>query len=282
MSSDFHLHTFVSDGDLEPTAVLAHAADRGVSKLSITDHDALGGYRWREGEVFSEARRLGLELTVGLEMDADLDGLEVHLLGFGVSLDEPALNAHLESVRETRFERARREIGVVNSLLGPGTIREDEIFVPGRETLMKPHFIHPILVKGHFATYEEANGWYRKNVKTGVSVPKPPFAEAVRLIHGAGGWTSLAHPGYYEKSGLPIAARLSDLKAAGLDGVELHYPYHACSPHVFSEAEEAAFLERVRAAAEPLGLRFTRGSDSHTSEDFERAYGSSWARRRPS
>jgi hypothetical protein len=279
MSSDFHLHTFVSDGDLEPSAVLSHAAARGVRQLSITDHDALGAYRWREGEVFTEARRLGLELTVGLEMDADLEGLEVHLLGFAVSLDDSSLNAHLEAVRATRFERARREIGVVNGLLGPGTIQEHEIFVPGRETLMKPHFIHPILAKGHFATYEEANGWYRKNVKTGVSVPKPAFADAVRLIHDAGGWTSLAHPGYYEKSGLAIATRLGDLKSAGLDGVELEYPYHACSPHVFSRADEAAFAEALRAAAEPLELRLTRGSDSHTSGDFERAYGSPWGAR---
>src|SRR5687768_14180809 len=71
MLSDFHLHTFVSDGELDPVAVLRHAAARGVDSLSLTDHDALGAYRWQDGEVFSEARRLHLELTVGIEMDAD-------------------------------------------------------------------------------------------------------------------------------------------------------------------------------------------------------------------
>jgi hypothetical protein len=29
----------------------------------------------------------------------------------------------------------------------------------------------------------------------------------------------------------------------------------------------------LRAAAEPLDLRFTRGSDSHTAADFARVYG---------
>jgi 3',5'-nucleoside bisphosphate phosphatase len=272
--ADHHLHTFVSDGDLDPATVLRLAHERGVTHLSITDHDALGAYRWRDGAVFAEARRLGLELTVGIEMDADMEGLEVHLLAFGLPLDHAELNAHLESVREARFERARREIGIVNDLLGPRTISEAEIFVDGRETLMKPHFIHPILDKGLFPTYEAANGWYKKNVKAGVPVPKPALPEAIALLRRAGGTTALAHPGYYEKAGADMAARLPALAAAGLQGLELDYPYHACSPHLFSRQDEQAFHERMRAAAEPLGLQLTRGSDCHTRADFDKVYGS--------
>jgi predicted metal-dependent phosphoesterase TrpH len=273
MLTDFHLHTFVSDGELDPATLLAEAGARGITHLSITDHDALGAYTWREGAVFGEAERLGLELTVGIEMDADLDGLEVHLLGFDLDLREPALRAHLEAVRVARFERARREIPIVNALLGEGTIREEAIFAPGRETLMKPHFIHPLLDRGLFSTYEEANAWYREKVKAGVPVPKPPLAEAIRLIRGAGGWTVLAHPGYYEKAGVAIVPRLAALAALGLEGVELDYPYHACSPDLFDAAGEAAFIARVRAGGEALGLRFTRGSDIHTASDFEKVYG---------
>jgi predicted metal-dependent phosphoesterase TrpH len=273
MLTDFHLHTFVSDGDLDPAALLAEAGARGITHLSITDHDALGAYTWREGAVFGEAERLGLELTVGIEMDADLDGLEVHLLGFDLDLHEPALQAHLGAVRMARFERARREIPIVNALLGAGTIKEEEIFAPGRQTLMKPHFIHPLLDRGLFSTYEEANAWYREKVKAGVPVPKPPLAEAIRLIRGAGGWTVLAHPGYYEKAGVAIVPRLAGLAALGLEGVELDYPYHACSPDLFDAAGEAAFIAGVRAAGEALGLRFTRGSDIHTASDFEKVYG---------
>ena len=273
MLQDFHLHTLVSDGDLTPEDVLARAAARGVTHLSITDHDALGAYRWKDGVVFGEARRLGLDLTVGIEMDADMDGQEVHVLGLGVRLDDAALNVHLERVRETRFERARREIGIVNGLLGEGTIREEDIFVPGRETLMKPHFIHPILDRGdRFANYEDANAWYRQNVKSGVSVPKPPIAEVIGLIKGAGGWAALAHPGYYG-TGEAMAAKLGELHAAGLDGVELDYPYFSCSPRQFTAAAEQEFVGAVRRAAETLGLRVTRGSDCHTAADFDRVYG---------
>lgn len=273
MLTDYHLHTLVSDGDLEPIALLRAAAARGVGQLSITDHDALGAYAWREGEVFAEARRLGLDLIVGLEMDVDLDGFEVHLLGYAVSLEHAELRGHLGRVRERRSERARLEIGIVNRLLGQGTISESEIFVPGRETLMKPHFIHPILDRGLFATYEEANAWYRENVKSGVAVPKPSLAEAIALIGAAGGWSCLAHPGYYQKAGVDVAARLPALRDLGLDGVELDYPYHACSPHLFDREAERAFVAEIGAAAGSLGLRTTRGSDCHTAADFDKVYG---------
>jgi hypothetical protein len=52
----------VSDGELEPPALRARAAAHGVGRLAITDHDSLGAYRWGDGVVFEEARRLGLEL----------------------------------------------------------------------------------------------------------------------------------------------------------------------------------------------------------------------------
>src|SRR2546425_2333584 len=221
MLTDFHLHTTVSDGELDPSTLLARAKGHGITHLSITDHDALGAYAWNGGAIFAEAKRLGLSLTVGIEMDADLDGLEVHVLGFDLAGDHPALRAHLEAVRAARAERARREIGIVNALLGEGTIAEATIFVPGRETLMKPHFIHPILEKGHFATYEEANAWYRKNVKAGVAVPKPAFPEVLPLLHGARGWAAPAHPRYYAKAGLqgaapPAASRTPGPHSGGL------------------------------------------------------------------
>ena len=178
-------------------------------------------------------------------------------------------------MRLSRWDRARRELEVVAGLLGPEAIREEDVFAPGRVTLMKPHFIHPLLERGRFATYEEANRWFKQNVKTGVSVPKPSLADAIALIQGAGGWTALAHPGYYQRDGYPVTERLAVLRGMGLDGVELDYPYHACSPHQWTLEQERAFVAEVRASAEPLELRLTRGSDSHTADDFDRVYGKS-------
>jgi predicted metal-dependent phosphoesterase TrpH len=270
---DLHLHTLVSDGELDPCGLLEAAASHGITRASIADHDALGAYAWEDGRVFSLARRLGIDLVVGVELDADLDGQEVHLLGYDVRPGSASLEAHLARVQGARFERARREIAIVEGLLGPGSVREADVFIPGRQTLMKPHFIHPLLARGAFPTYEAANAWYRQNVQSGITVAKPPLPAAISLVHEAGGWAILAHPGYYEKSGVPIVTRLAELAGLGLDGVELDYPYHLCSPERFSQADVQGFSLRLGEAAARLGLRVTRGSDCHTRADFARVYG---------
>jgi len=273
MTSDLHLHSYVSDGTLDPAAVLTHAAAAGIQQLSIADHDSLGAYAWEGGRVFGEARRLGLTLVVGLEMDAELAGVEVHLLGYDVQQGDNALTAHLARVTELRRERARREIEIVNRLLGGAAVSEAEILVPWRQTLMKAHFIHPLLEKGFFASYKAANAWYKQNVQAGVELTKPALGQAIELVHSAGGWAVLAHPGYYGREGLVIAPRLAELKNLGLDGVEVEYPYHACSPDAFSVETERALTEELRTVAGGLGLRTTRGSDCHTPADFARVYG---------
>ncbi len=273
MIIDLHLHTLVSDGDLDPCALLDAAAAHGIGRAAIADHDALGAYAWEGGRVFAHARRLGLELLVGLELDAELDGQEVHLLGYDVRREGTPLQAHLARAQEARFERARREIAIVKELLGADSVHEADVFVPGRQTLMKPHFIHPLLARGAFPTYAAANAWYKQNVKSGVMVVKPALADAIRLVHEAGGRAILAHPGYYERDGLPIVARLPELVGWGLDGVELEYPYHLSSPERFSEADVDALRRRLGEAAAGLGLETTRGSDCHSLTDFARIYG---------
>jgi predicted metal-dependent phosphoesterase TrpH len=271
---DLHLHSMVSDGDQDPCALLGQAARLGVTHASIADHDALGAYSWESGRVFAEARRLGVELTPGIELDAELDGLEVHLLGYGVShAGDSPLARHIGATQAARGERARKEIEIVRQLLGADSVRATDVFIEGRQTLMKPHFIHPLLDKGLFPTYQAANAWYKQNVRSGIEVAKPPLERAIALVHSAGGWTVLAHPAYYEKGGVPVVTRLAELAALGLDGVELEYPYEIGSPGQFTRAEREEYTARLREAATGLGLRMTRGSDGHTLTDLRRVYG---------
>jgi predicted metal-dependent phosphoesterase TrpH len=272
MVSDLHLHSIASDGELDPVALLSHAAKWGVSTLSIADHDTLAAYRWGNGAVFEEAERLGLELVVGIELDVLLEGREVHLLGYGVGAQTPTLAAHLSSVREARHERARRELTIVHERFGVGALGEAEVFAPGRDIPMRPHFIRALLAAGRFASYREGQDWFHENGARG-AVPKPEIGRAVSLVHEAGGWAVLAHPGYYWKQGLPILERLEELRRGGLDGVEVEYPYASSSPELFADDETERFLTDLRARADALGLRQTRGSDCHSAGDFDRVYG---------
>jgi hypothetical protein len=273
MVVDLHLHTSASDGELDPVALVARAASHGIRALAVTDHDTLGAYRWQGGAVFEAARRLGVDLTVGIELDVTLDGREVHLLGLGLDLGAAGLAAHLKAVREARRERARLEIALVRERLGPEALAEADVFVPGRESLMRPHLIRPLVERGLFPSYEGGRDWFHAHARTGVTVPKPTLPDAIGMVHAAGGEAVLAHPGYYWKDGFPVLEALPALRAAGLDGVELDYPYRSSSPELFAEADAEGFTAQLRAAGEALSLRFTRGSDAHGPADFERVYG---------
>jgi predicted metal-dependent phosphoesterase TrpH len=138
---------------------------------------------------------------------------------------------------------------------------------------MRPHFIRPLVARGHFATYQRGREWFHANAGAGASVPKPAMAEAITMVHAAGGEAVLAHPGYYWKAGFAILEELAALRALGLDGVELDYPYASSSPELFPDGDAERFTTALRAAADALGLRFTRGSDAHGPADLDRVYG---------
>ncbi len=76
---DLHSHTTASDGALSPRELVREAARRGVRVLSITDHDSTDGL----AEAFEEvARHPPMTLVPGVEINCDLDGGEIHILGY--------------------------------------------------------------------------------------------------------------------------------------------------------------------------------------------------------
>ena len=76
---DLHSHTTASDGTLAPRELVRLAARHGVRVLGVTDHDSTSGVR----EAMDEAQRLAaLEIVPGLEINCDVPGAEIHVLGY--------------------------------------------------------------------------------------------------------------------------------------------------------------------------------------------------------
>lgn len=269
--TDDHLHTTISDGDLSPEELLHYLAPRVGGPIAITDHDTLGAHK--RAAIGELATLLGIQLVPGIEMDATYGTIEMHILGFGMDVTDGPLNAHLGAVAAARLKRAREELAALNHLLGEGAFREEDVFKEGRETLMKPHFIKPLLEKGHFAEYREALAWYKHNVNVETTVAKPDAATALSLMGEAGATTVLAHPGYYVVDhGLDLDRCLAELRAMGLEGVEVDYPYHERSRKLFSPSEAREMVERIRAATVRAGLRQSRGTDCHSQSDLDDSY----------
>lgn len=267
---DLHLHTLVSDGSCTPQQMLAAAHAAGLSRISFTDHDALGAYR-HFGDVFALAHGLGIELVSGIELDTDYLGREIHLLGYGFDLADLPLNRHLDSTREVRKERLTLQLAIINRYFGRTVVDPGKVFIAGRDTLMKPHLVHAMLAQGLFSDYRAAAYWVSQNAQVAVQVPKLPIAAAIAMVVAAGGEAVLAHPGYIAReSEITLESMLFELSALGLGGLEVDYPYLGTAPAFADAASAKAMIMQLRRLARRFKLKQTRGSDAHDTAALEK------------
>lgn len=92
---NFHLHTTRSDGQLEPEQIMQQALDHGLKGLAITDHHCQDAYKdalhWLERHQIEHDR---LTLWPGIEISAELMGIEVHILGYDFDVDADCLTPY--------------------------------------------------------------------------------------------------------------------------------------------------------------------------------------------
>src|SRR3990170_4775383 len=100
--ADFHNHSTASDGRLTPTQLVDMAAGRGVRIFALTDHDSTEGIA---EAMVAAARHPGFFLIPGVELSTDIEGDEVHILGYFAyeTLANPELQAELARFRAGRF-----------------------------------------------------------------------------------------------------------------------------------------------------------------------------------
>lgn len=253
---DLHCHTNVSDGTLTPTQLVELAARKGLAAIAITDHDVLGALP----EAKLAGDRLGVEIVPGVELSTTHGGIaDLHLLGYFVDPDEPRLATRLATFRAVRAARKGR---IIDKLRELGVdVREDEL--PDAESIGRPHIARLLVEKGIVKSIQEAFDVYLAEGKP-ANVPKARIeaAEAIALVHGAGGVAVLAHPGLV-KDGLGLRAA-SELVAAGLDGIEVEHSKH-----------DSDTRRRLRELCQKHGLVETGGSDFHgeNKPDVDLGYG---------
>jgi hypothetical protein len=240
--ADLHLHTTHSDGDYRPAEVVDLARRSGLSAIAITDHDTMCGV-----PAAREAARERIEVIAGVEITAEHHGREVHLLGYFVRTDDPALNEALMRLRDDRRERF---LGMVGRLRDRGVSVDEEDAqlaaagpAPGRRTLAS--MLH---AAGRVGSVREAFArWLADGGPAEIPKTRLPLAEAIGLVRDAGGVSSLAHP-----SAALTLPQLTELRQMGLQAVEAVYPSH-----------RPARSRELRAWAVSLGLAVTGGSDCH-------------------
>jgi hypothetical protein len=240
---DFHSHTNASDGSLDADALLALMRKRGVTLLSITDHDTLRAYDDPAVRDFTAA-----PLITGIEINTTWRGGDVHVLGYGFALGPSRLADALERNRGHRRERMEEMVRRLCAAGYPITVEAVLAESGGGHALGRPHVAKALIKAGLIPDIDTA---FRKLLAPGGAGYLPSLhitpLEAIALIRESGGVPVLAHPGR-----LTDEAIVDDLVEAGLAGIEVFYPSHA-----------PAQVAHFRARAAHYGLVMTAGSDFH-------------------
>lgn len=238
---ELQAHSTVSDGELPPAGVVEAAAQAGVTVLALTDHDAVDGVP----EAAGAADRLGLTLLTGVELSSTHEDAEdLHVCGYGIDLE--AIRPACERAQHERTERAG-EICARLSEHGVPVTLEDAITEAGdARSVGRPHIARA-------AGARDMNAFFAEYLVPGAAafVPRrwPTTAEAVEIVHEAGGAAVLAHP-FWD---VDDAARVALLvESAPFDGIECFYPAHT--------REQTAFLVDL---CRRRGLSTTASSDFH-------------------
>lgn len=266
---DLHLHTIVSDAEITPAEILDCAKELNLKKISITDHDAVGAYIYFEYDLFIKAKEMGIAVIPGIELDSFYADVEVHVLGYGIDVKNRELTDYLANIHFLRKQRIEEQLEKINHFYKKEVIKKGEIFIPHRDTLMKPHLVHALLKKDLFSEYREASCWMSENAKSSIVVPKPSVAEMIGLVRGAGGQAFLAHPGYFIlEGGLNIDKMIIELQPLGLTGLEVEYPYFQSGPKFQSREIEEEMINSLKQTARKYNLKTSRGSDAHHLEQM--------------
>ncbi|HEU4752700.1 MAG TPA: PHP domain-containing protein [Armatimonadota bacterium] len=246
---DLHSHTTASDGSCTPTELVHLAREKGLSALGVADHDTVDGLP----EAAAAARDLGIDFVPGIEISVDYPQGEFHLLGYYVDFTHAPF---LDRIRYLQDNRVNRNGLMVRKMqeLGFDVTLDEIIAESGGGQVGRPHMARVLMKKGYVSSVQDAFDRYLADGKP-LHVPKVKLdpAEAIDLVHSAGGVAVVAHPKYMEyPTEEELAAELGRLKEAGLDGLECYYSQH-------TEAETEQYLRLARR----FGFLVTAGSDFH-------------------
>lgn len=210
----------------------------------MTDHDTTQGVQ----EAVNTGRKLGVRVIAGIEFSAAVQRGELHLLGYGVDPDHPALGKRLAELRNTRRARAVR---IAERLSEAGVDLPDDLLDGMAESasIGRPHIARELVKMGIVESVSEGFDRYLSRGQPGfVSRELIHPEEAIRLVGDAGGVAVMAHP-YSVPAFRELVPTLVD---AGLSGIECYYGEY----DIERSAELVSF-------ARDLGILATGGSDYH-------------------
>lgn len=245
---DLHIHTTASDGTDAPAGAVERAARLGLAAISVTDHDTAAG----TAEAKAAGERLGVETVSGIEVSTDYRDNNIHILGYFIDPESPALRRVMDWVEIERRERNEKMAEMLSAAGFDISIEAVRAEYPDA-VIGRPHFAEYLMRRGYVSSVAEGFDRYLE-VGRPFFLPKRRIsvARAIEAIRDSGGVAVLAHPLQYHYPTNEVLELIEYAADLGVQAMECFYSEH-------SPEEQEWLLAR---AAE-YGLGVSGGSDYH-------------------
>jgi len=239
---DLHSHTNRSDGQDTVIELIENAAKTaGLKAFALTDHDVLPPKQIEvDGKLVDTieyAASKGVEFIPGIEISCDTYVDDVHIVGLYCDFDIPGFRSLEDDVKQSKIDGyhalcdklVERGMDVSWASITTDVGRaEDEV--------QRKQIFEALADKGYVSDWKAAKIMVRDDAELNIKRRKPDPVKSIELIHEAGGVAILAHPYLIDEevtredgSVMTREAYIEMLLEAGLDGIEVDYPYNKTS-----------------------------------------------------
>jgi predicted metal-dependent phosphoesterase TrpH len=202
--------------------------------VAHTDHDTVDGVP----EAREAAARLGMTFSPAAEISA-VAGVheDLHVCGYEIDVTDSTLTDALE---DFRADRQRRVEAIADRLEELGFAVDRSVLEERRAKglpIGRPHIADSVLANPANRQRLIDEGVTEKNTffpayivpgaKAFVQRTRPTVAEAIAVIHAAGGVAVWAHPFWDVPDADEVLRTIDEFRADGLDGVEVFYATHS-------------------------------------------------------
>ncbi len=173
------MHSTASDGVLPPARVVELAKERGLLGMALTDHDTVDGLE----EATAAGRRLDFTVIPGIELSAEYNDQDVHILGYWIDAEQMRAAGRLQQLSDFRTGRIYeivRRLSLLGMELDAEAIVRSAGSSPGR-----PHVAAAMVEAGYVSDLRAAFAkWLGRGKPAYVPRSKLSPFEAVEMRGG--------------------------------------------------------------------------------------------------
>lgn len=260
---DLHMHSIYSvDGELQPKELVDLCLNKNIKYFSIADHNSVKAL----DEAKGYCKGKNINLIPAVELDCTFDGVNLHVLGYGIDYHNPAFNEieydillqeqtaskkRMDLIRKLGIDFSDEVIGELckNGIVTGEAIAEAAMQFDKKHTnkLLEPYYENGSRSDNPYVNFYW--DYCAQGKQAYAEVNYISLREAVKVIEENNGIAVLAHPGNNVKENVSL---LEAIISCSVKGIEVYSSYH--------NEKQISFYEDF---AKKHDLLLTCGSDFH-------------------